>query len=91
MSKKKDPPATKIERTGQNSFTTHMEDGQKFHSTTDPKTFNKESWGSLRTRKESGNPIYIPENVAIHNVMSNEDRRRLGVDQDPALPDYQTT
>ena len=35
-------------------------------------------------------PIYNPGgNPSPKNVMSNEDRRKMGIEQDPSLPDFQ--
>jgi len=40
--------------------------------------------------KGKGRPVYNPGlgDSKPHNVMSNEDRRKMGLDQDPALPDF---
>ncbi len=52
MAKRKDPEATKIERTGKNSFNVKMEDGSSFQAKTDPRKFK--SWGNLATKAEKG-------------------------------------
>ena len=91
MSKSKDPSPTKVERTGQNSFVTRMEDGSSFHGKTDPKKFNSKGWGKLGTMKERGGATFISDTIKAGNMMTNAYRRRMGIEQDPDLPDYQDT
>lgn len=88
MSKKKNPETTKIERTGKNDGVAHMEDGSKFEFKTDPSQFR--GWGKAGTKRERGlGGFFIPDEVKAGNMMSNADRRRMGLEQDPELPDFQ--
>ena len=79
---KKDTQPTKMERTGNNTFNVHHEDGSIFECKRDPNKvqFKSDAWGEK---------YHISDNIKPRNVMSNADRRRLGLEEDPALDDYQ--
>lgn len=46
--------------------------------------------GSFMVSRARGRVFTVPSGrIRVGNVMSNEDRRRMGIEQDPALPDYE--
>lgn len=79
---KRNTQPTKLERTGQNTFNVTHEDGSVFECKMDPskvrlkKDSIKDAGGSSR--------FFIPGTVKP-KVMSNKDRKRLGVPLDPDL------
>jgi len=75
----------RLERTGEKRFRVEHDDGSVFEGTIDPHKvrFAEDS-------RKTASRFHIPGGkVALRNVMSNADRRKMGVSQDPSLPDYQ--
>ena len=72
---------TKIRRTGEKTFNVHHDDGSIFECKADTRGIaDKVTGGGIKKIRISGD-------VKAHNVMSNKDRNRLGVESDPELPD----
>jgi hypothetical protein len=77
---KKNSQPEKVTRTGQNTFTVAHNDGSSFDCQIDPKKVKFAEDG-----RRTASRFHIPDKVAIHNVMSNKDRQRLGLEVDPDL------
>ena len=76
--RKRNSQPAKVERTGQNTFNVHHEDGSVFECKMDPR--------KVRFKKDAGNSsrFFIPGTIKP-KVMSNKDRRRMGLPEDPDL------
>ena len=77
---KKAPEPRRIERTGERHFRVEHDNGDVFEGTIDPH--------KVRFAEDSRNTashFHIPDKVGIKNVMSNKDRRKLGLEIDPDL------
>ena len=75
---KKATQATKFVRTGKETFNVHHDDGSVFECKIDP---NKISLPAL------GGKLFLSgSEIRAKNVMSNKDRRKLGLEPDPELP-----
>lgn len=85
--KKRNSQVTKVERTGQNEIKVHHDDGSIFDCKVDPTKIRLRE-DSMRDAGGRGR-FFLPDNIKVGNLMSNADRRKMGVEQDPALPDYQ--
>ncbi len=79
---KKDTQPTKLERTGDTTFVVHHEDGSQFEGKIDPSKVN-----FSEDSRKTASRFHIPANVKIGNIMSNADRRKMGLPEDPALAD----
>ena len=80
---KRNSEPTKVERTGETTFNVHHDDGSMFECKIDPKKVRFKKDG-LKDAGGSGR-FFVPENIKIRNVMSNEDRKKLGLAPDPDL------
>jgi hypothetical protein len=71
-----------MERTGQNTFKVHHDDGSSFDCTRDPKKlrFKEET---MRDAGGGGKFFFSGDKIKPKNVMSNADRVRLGLEPDP--------
>lgn len=70
---------TKMVRTGKETFNMHHDDGSIFECKIDP---NKVSLPAL------GGKLFLSgSEIRAKNVMSNADRRKLGLEPDPDQPD----
>lgn len=81
-SEKKGTQPTKLERTSETTFVVHHEDGSQFEGKVDP--------AKVKFAEDSRNTasrFHIPANVKLNNVMSNKDRRKMGLPEDPDLAD----
>jgi len=81
--KKGNTQPTKMERTGDKTFNVHHEDGSIFEcQINNPNIrFKKDSLGDAG----GGSRFFIGDDIKVGNVMSNADRRRLGLEEDPDL------
>jgi len=74
---------TKLERTGETSFVSHLEDGSYVEGNIDPSKIqfaedSRQSPGSSKFHVGRGK-------IPVRNVMSNKKRRELGLPEDPNL------
>ena len=81
---KKSSQATKFERTGKETFNVHHDDGSVFECKIDPTKVQLKEDG-LKSAGGSSK-FFLPNEIRARNVMSNEDRRKLGLEPDPELP-----
>ncbi len=79
-SEKKGTQPTKLERTGDHTFVVHHEDGSQFEGKIDPAKVN-----FAEDSRKTASRFHVADNVKVKNIMSNEDRRRMGLDEDPDL------
>ena len=81
---KKATQPTKFVRTGKETFNIHHDDGSVFECKIDPTKVQLKEDG---LRAAGGrNKFFMGNEIRPQNVMSNEDRRRLGLESDPDLP-----
>lgn len=76
---------SKVERVADDKVVIHHENGDTFEGDVDKRKiqFREDSWGSK---------YFFGAGVGrskIGNVMSNADRRKMGIEEDPSLPDYE--
>ena len=69
---------SKVERTGDKLVTIHHENGDTFEG-----VVNKDNGKFAEQGRNAASRFHIPDKVRIKNVMSNEDRRKLGREEDP--------
>ena len=75
---------SKVERTGDKTVVIHHDNGDTFEGVVDTDKIN-----FAEDSRKTASRFHIPQGkVGIKNVMSNEDRRRLKMPQDPELEDY---
>lgn len=79
---------SKVQRIADDKVIIHHENGNTFEGDVDRSKirFREDSWGNKYFFGGLGR-----KGGKVGNVMSNEDRRRMGVDEDPSLPDYEGT
>ena len=80
---------SKVERIADAKVVIHHENGDTFEGNVDKSKirFRSDSWGN---KYFLGSGIGR-EGSTVGNVMSNEDRRKMGIEEDPGLPDYEGT
>ena len=72
---------SKVERTGDKTVTIHHENGDTFEGVIDTNKIN-----FAEDSRRTASRFHIPQGkVGIKNVMSNKDRRKLGLEEDPDL------
>lgn len=72
---------SKIERTGDRTVSIHHENGDTFEGVVD-----KNNRKFAEEGRNAASRFHIPHGkVRITNVMSNKDRRKLGLEEDPDL------
>jgi hypothetical protein len=76
---KKATQATKMVRTGKETFNIHHDNGDMFECKIDPTKVKLPPLG--------GKMFLSGSEIRAKNVMSNADRRKLGLELDPDLPD----
>jgi len=78
---KKGTQPTKLERTGETTFIVHHDDGSKFEGKIDPSKVN-----FAEDSRKTASRFHVAGTVKARNVMSNVDRRKMGLPEDPDLP-----
>ncbi len=71
---------SKIERIADKKVLIHHENGDTFEGDVDTKKIN-----FAEDSRKTASRFHIPDKVGIKNVMSNADRRKLGIEEDPDL------
>jgi len=71
---------SKIERTGDRTVTVHHENGDTFEGVVD-----KNNRKFAEEGRNTASRFHIPGTTRAKNVMSNKDRRKLGLEIDPDL------
>lgn len=71
---------SKVERTGDKTVVIHHENGDTFEGVVDTNKIN-----FAEDSRKTASRFHIPDKVGIKNVMSNKDRRKLGLEEDPDL------
>ncbi len=71
---------SKIERVADKKVVIHHENGDTFEGDVDTSKVN-----FAEDSRKTASRFHIPGKVRIKNVMSNEDRRKLGLEEDPDL------
>lgn len=71
---------SKIERTGDRAVTVHHENGDTFEGVVD-----KNNRKFAEQGRNAASRFHFPDKVRVKNVMSNKDRRKLGLEEDPDL------
>ncbi len=72
---------TKLERTGNTTFTVYHDDGSIFECRIDPSKVR-----FTEDVRRAASRFHVPEKIALRSIMSNADRVRLGLAPDPDLP-----
>lgn len=79
-SEKKGTQPTKLERTGESTFVVHHDDGSEFEGKIDPSKVN-----FAEDSRKTASRFHVADTVKARNVMSNADRRKMGLPEDPDL------